>query len=151
MAITLLKDIRYFAHALMFHYENEKNFPAEISCVRISVDDEEENRCVILNTVNKRNRYMSPKDLAVNRLVSRNISKMSYRYSREEAESTIVNFIGDALVTVKGLDQKQYFQSLGLMRDVELKSEFIADCLKFHLTTYAIPTIQKVRAEILVF
>ncbi|GBL87138.1 hypothetical protein AVEN_85425-1 [Araneus ventricosus] len=95
---TAVRDVEMVGHVHWFQYENGIRFPAEIGV---------------------------SEDRPVNRVASRNISRLPFGYeglhTKEEAERKIIRFVEDKLLAVKGHDQKVYFESLGLTV-VELES-----------------------------
>ncbi|GBN22499.1 hypothetical protein AVEN_13885-1 [Araneus ventricosus] len=97
-------------------------------------DIPEDRRRAILTSVDNTGRIEHAKDRPVNRLASRNISHLPFGYegihTKEEAERKIVRFVQDKLLAVKGIDQKVYFESLGLSV-VDLKSEVLPCCPKY--------------------
>ncbi|GBL74922.1 hypothetical protein AVEN_52832-1 [Araneus ventricosus] len=116
---TPVRDVEMVGHIHWFQYENGIRFPAEIGVSEVlPFGIPEDRRRAILTSVDNTSRIEYAKDRPVNRVASRNISRLPFGYeglhSKEEAERKIVRFVQDKLLTVKGHGQKVYFKSLGL-------------------------------------
>ncbi|GBN41318.1 hypothetical protein AVEN_33814-1 [Araneus ventricosus] len=123
---TAVRDVEMVGHVRWFQYENGIRFPAEIGVSEVlPFGIPEDRRRAILTSVDKTGRIEYAKDRPVNRVASRNISRLLFGYEglhiKEEAERKIIRFVQDKLLAVKGHDQKVYFESLGLTV-VDLKS-----------------------------
>lgn len=123
---TAVRDVEMVGHVHWFQYENGIRFPAEIGVSEVlPFGIPEDRRRAILTSVDNTGRIEYAKDRPVNRVASRNISRLPFGYeglhTKEEAERKIIRFVEDKLLAVKGHDQKVYFESLGLTV-VELKS-----------------------------
>ncbi|GBM63952.1 hypothetical protein AVEN_17539-1 [Araneus ventricosus] len=116
---TPLRDIAFVGHDHWFQVNNGIRYPAEIGVSEVlPFGIPEDRRLDILKTVNNTGRIVHAKDRQLNRVASRNISHFPFGYkgiyTKEEAERLVVRFVQVKLVAVKGLDQKVYFESLGL-------------------------------------
>ncbi|GBM18377.1 hypothetical protein AVEN_23534-1 [Araneus ventricosus] len=130
-----LRDIVFVGHVHWFQCENGIRFPAEIGVSEVlPFGIPEDRRRTILTSVDNTGSVEHAKDRPVNRVASRNISHLSFGYkgiyTKEEAERLVVRFVQDKLVAVKGLDQKIYFESLGLTV-VDIKTEVLPCCPKY--------------------
>ncbi|GBO25841.1 hypothetical protein AVEN_65619-1, partial [Araneus ventricosus] len=122
---TAVRDVEMVGHVHWFQYENGIRFPAEIGVSEVlPFGIPEDRRRAILTSVDNTGRIEYAKDRPVNRVASRNISRLPFGYEglhTKEAERKIIRFVQDKLLAIKGHDQKVYFESLGLTV-VELKS-----------------------------
>ncbi|GBN09479.1 hypothetical protein AVEN_89542-1 [Araneus ventricosus] len=133
--MTTLSSIGYVAHVHCFRYENGLLCPAEIGVVQVlplGIPDHQ--RKTLLVTVNNSDLKMHLADWRANVVVSDKISKLPTNFvgesTRAEAEQRVRDFIPrGSLVATKGLEEKRYFQGLGL-HVVELKTEVMPQCPK---------------------
>ncbi|GBN63521.1 hypothetical protein AVEN_129341-1 [Araneus ventricosus] len=132
---TPLRDIAFVGNFHWFQFNNGIRYPAEIGVSEVlPFGIPEDRRWAILTTVDNTGRIVHAKDRTVNRVASRNNSHLPFgykgTYTKEEAERMVVRFVQDKLVAVKGLDQKVYFESLGLTV-VDIKTEVLPCCPKY--------------------
>ncbi|GBN09772.1 hypothetical protein AVEN_158593-1 [Araneus ventricosus] len=123
---TAVRDVKRNGRHVHGTNTSGVRFPAEIGVSEVlPFGIPEDRRRAILTSVDNTGRIEYAKDRPVNRVASRNISRLPFGYeglhTKEEAERKIIRFVQDKLLAIKGHDQKVYFESLGLTV-VELKS-----------------------------
>ncbi|GBM80575.1 hypothetical protein AVEN_94217-1, partial [Araneus ventricosus] len=131
----MLEDITFFAHVHWHRYNGGILFPIEIGIAEVLPKNvPEDRRRTLLVTVKNAGRRRTRGDLRTNMFISHEFSNLPHNYSGkyelDEANRKVVDFVRGATMAVKGLEQRKYFEGLGLYV-LEIKSEVVPNCPKF--------------------